>query len=186
MARRLQYKSEMELDSLRYPVGPFDGAGPFTLDSRRAAIEQIALLPTQVRDAVQGLTDAQLDTPYRPEGWTVRQVVHHLADSHMNGLIRLKLALTEDHPTIRPYDEDAWVRLPDARLPLDCSFTILDGVHERWTTLCAAMSDDQWTRTFVHPSHGTVMSVAYHIQNYAWHSLHHVAHITALRSREGW
>jgi hypothetical protein len=176
----------MDLEELRYPIGRFAETVPFTAAGRKAAIEQLAALPAQARAAVAGLSDAQLDTPYRPEGWTVRQVVHHLADSHMNGLIRLKLALTEEHPTIKPYDEDAWVRLPDARLPLDSSFAILDGVHERWAVACAAMTDDQWARTFVHPQHGAVMSVAWHIQNYAWHSAHHVAHITRLRARQGW
>jgi hypothetical protein len=176
----------MDLENLRYPIGRFTEAVPFTAAGRAAAIEQLAALPAQARAAVAGLSDAQLDTVYRPGGWTVRQVVHHLADSHMNGLIRLKLALTEDHPTIKPYDEDAWVRLPDARLPLNCSFAILDGVHERWAVACAAMTDDQWARNFVHPEHGTVMTVAAHIQNYAWHSAHHVAHVTRLRTREGW
>jgi hypothetical protein len=176
----------MELEALRYPLGRFTELVPFTAAGRTAAIAQLAVLPARLRAAVDGLADAQLEEPYRPDGWTVRQVVHHLADSHMNGLIRLKLALTEDHPTIKPYDEDAWVRLPDARLPLHCSFAILDGVHERWAVACAAMTDGQWDRTFVHPQHGTATSMAAHIQNYAWHSAHHVAHITRLRARRGW
>jgi hypothetical protein len=175
----------MHLEALRYPLGPFTEV-PFTAAVRSAAIEQLKALPSQARAAVAGLSEAQLDTVYRPGGWTVRQVVHHLADSHMNGLIRLKLALTEEHPTIKPYDEDAWVRLPDARLPLECSFAILDGVHERWAVACTAMSDGQWNRTFLHPAQGRVMTVAAHIQNYAWHSAHHVAHITRLRARQGW
>lgn len=176
----------MDLEELRYPIGRFTEAVPFTAAGRTAAIAQLASLPAQVRAAVEGLSDAQLDTLYRPGGWTVRQVVHHLADSHMNGIIRLKLALTEERPTIKPYDEDAWVRLADARLPPVSSFAILDGVHERWAAACAALTDAQWARTFVHPQHGTVMSVAWHIQHYAWHSAHHVAHVTRLRSRKGW
>ena len=176
----------MDLEDLRYPIGRFTETVPFTVAGRAAAIEQLAALPERLRTVVHGLSDAQLDTLYRPGGWTVRQVVHHLADSHMNGFIRLKLALTEENPTIKPYNEDDWVRLPDARLPLASSIAILDGVHRRWTVACAAMADDQWSRTFVHPEHGAVMTVAWHIQNYAWHSAHHVAHITRLRTREGW
>ena len=176
----------MDLEDLRYPIGRFTETVPFTAGGRAVAITKLAALPALVRSAVEGLSDAQLDTLYRPDGWSVRQVVHHLADSHMNGFIRLKLALTEEGPTIKPYDEDSWVRLPDARLPLACSFAILDGVHQRWSVACAAMTDDQWARTFVHPEHGKVLTVAWHIQNYAWHSAHHVAHITQLRAREGW
>ena|SRR5436190_13608927 len=176
----------MNLEELRYPIGRFTEAVPFTAAGRQAAIEQLAALPAQARSAVAGLSDTQLDTLYRPGGWTVRQVVHHLADSHMNALIRLKLALTEERPTIKPYDEDAWSRIADAQLPLDCSFAILDGVHERLVVVCVTMTDDQWARTFVHPERGAVMTLAAHIQNYAWHSAHHVAHITRLRAREGW
>jgi hypothetical protein len=176
----------MDLDGLRYPIGPFDGAGPFTLDSRRTAIDQIALLPSQVRDAVRGLSDAQLDTSYRPEGWTVRQVVHHLADSHMNGFIRVRLALTEDGLVIKPYDENAWSRLADARLPVEHSLTILDGLHVRWAHVYRSMDDAQYARSFIHPEHGRSMTLEWHVHNYAWHSAHHLAHITRLRTRQGW
>lgn len=176
----------MDLDRLRYPIGPFDDAGPFTQDSRRAAIEQIALLPSQVRAAVDGLNDAQLDTPYRPDGWTIRQVVHHLADSHMNGFIRVKLALTEDGLVIKPYDENAWSRLADARLPVGPSLTILDGLHVRWAHLYHSMDDAQYARSFIHPEHGRSMTLEWHVHNYAWHSAHHLAHITRLRARQGW
>lgn len=176
----------MDLESLRYPVGPFDGTGPFTPDSRRVAIEQIGLLPSQVREAVRGLTEAQLDTPYRPGGWTVRQVVHHLADSHMNGFIRVQLALTEDRPVIKPYDENAWAGLPDVRLPVEHSLTILDGLHVRWAHAYRSMDDAQYARSFVHPEHGRALTLEWHLHNYAWHSAHHVAHITRLRARQGW
>jgi hypothetical protein len=174
----------MDLEALQYPLGRFTEV-PLTPAVRAGAIDRLAALPAQVRAAVAGLSGAQLDTVYRPGGWTVRQLVHHIADSHMNGLIRFKLALTEDHPTVKPYDEDAWVRLADARLPLDSSLAILDGVHERWAVGCAALTDDQWMRTFVHPAHGA-KTVSWHVQNYAWHSDHHVAHITRLRARQGW
>jgi hypothetical protein len=176
----------MDLEQLRYPLGRFTEAIPLTAAGRSAAIAQLAALPAEVRSAVDGLADAQLDTPYRPGGWTVRQLVHHLADSHMNALIRIKLALTEENPVIKPYDENAWATLPDARLPVDGSLAILNGVHEHWATTCSSLTEEQWVRTFVHPELGKVLSLEYHAQMYAWHCVHHVAHITRLRTREGW
>jgi hypothetical protein len=170
---------------LSFPVGRFDRAATWTPESRRAAIEDIAALPARIRQVVAGLTDAQLDTPYRPDGWTVRQLVHHVADSHMNGYIRLKLALTEDNPTIKPYEQDAWAALPDSRLPIALSLSILDGVHERWTVLWRAITDAELRRRFTHPDLGP-LSIETHLHLYAWHSRHHVAHITALRAREHW
>ena len=170
---------------LSFPVGRFDRTGPWTADSRRSAIEDVAALPARMRAAVQDLTDAQLDTPYRAGGWTVRQVVHHVADSHMNGYIRLKLALTEENPTIKPYVQDAWAALPDSRLPIAPSLAILDAVHQRWTVLWRATRDAQFERTFTHPEMGP-LTLDTHVHLYAWHSRHHVAHITGLRQREGW
>ena len=174
----------MTLD-LSYPVGRFDRTAAWTAASRAGALEEIAALPSRMRDAVAGLSDAQLDTPYRPGGWTVRQLVHHVADSHMNGYIRLKLALTEHVPTIKPYDQDAWSALPDSRLPIELSLTILDAVHRRWHVLWRATTDDQFARTFRHPDLGE-LTVETHLHLYAWHSRHHVAHVTSLRAREGW
>jgi len=174
----------MERD-LRYPIGPFNPAPPSD-SMRRAAMADIAGLPQQMRSAVSGLTEAQLDTPYRPGGWTVRQVVHHVADSHMNAFIRLRLALTEDRPTIKPYDEKLWAELRDMRLPVDPSLVILDGLHRRWSDLLSGLSDADYERTFVHPEHGRALTLDWLAQNYGWHSRHHVAHITALRTREGW
>jgi DinB superfamily len=171
---------------LRYPVGTFTPQMPATPDVRQASIDAIAALPRQMREAVRGLTDAQLDTPYRPDGWTVRQVVHHVADSHMNGFIRLKLALTEDTPTIKPYEEKRWAELPDMRLPVDVSLLILDNVHVRWGAVYHAMTPAQFTRTFFHPELNDTLTLDTHLQLYAWHSRHHVGHITALRTREGW
>lgn len=170
---------------LRYPVGQFDKS---SIDPTRRAeyIQTIADLPSTVAAAVGGLDDAQLDTPYRLGGWTVRQTVHHIADSHINSLCRFKLALTEDAPpTIRPYAEDRWAELADSQLPVDASLGIIDGVHRRWTELLRSMSDSDFEREFVHPETGewTLGDV---LALYAWHSQHHTAHITRLREREGW
>jgi hypothetical protein len=170
---------------LRYPIGPFAAVedSPAVLS---AAIDTIDALPASLRAAVLGLTEQQLDTAYRPGGWTVRQVVHHLADSHMNGMIRTKLALTETNPTIKPYDENAWAQLADMRLPIAASLPLVDGIHARWAWVLRSLTPAQLQRTFVHPEHGKTMTIAYQVQNYAWHCRHHVAHITALRQREGW
>jgi hypothetical protein len=172
-------------DELRYPIGTFTPAaendGVFS-----AAIGEIEALPANVRAAVQGLNDRQLDTPYRSGGWTVRQVVHHIADSHMNGFVRTKLALTEPNPTIKPYDENAWSQLADARLPIEISLPIIGGIHTRWLAVLRGLNADQFLRTFVHPEHAQSRTIGYHVQNYAWHGRHHVAHITGLRQREGW
>jgi len=134
---------------LSYPVGRFDRTAARTAESRRAAIEEIASLPAKMRQAVNGLTEAHLDTPYRPGGWTVRQLVHHVADSHMNGFIRTKLALTEENPTIKPYDQDAWSALADTTLPIEGSLSILDAVHLRWTTVNRSLVDSDFARTFI-------------------------------------
>jgi hypothetical protein len=155
-------------------------------EARQANIETIAALPERVREAVQRLSPDQLDTPYRPGGWTVRQVVHHLADSHLNGYARVKLALTEDAPTIKPYDEGAWAMLADSRLEIDPSLAILDGLHLRWAALYRAMSDHDFAKTFHHPERRDPLTLEQHLHIYAWHSRHHVAHITRLRQRQGW
>ena len=152
---------------------------------RTAAIAAIADLPMEMRAAVRGLTDEQLDTPYRPGGWTVRQVVHHVPDSHMNAFIRLKLALTEENPTVKPYDEKAFAELADQQLPIDGSLILLDGLHARWTTLLETLTSEQFARPLYHPEIGAI-TVEYLVQTYGWHSRHHVAHITRLRAREGW
>jgi DinB family protein len=171
---------------LRYPIGPFTPIEPGTLEVRRAAIDDIAALPQRMREAVAGLSDRQLDTPYRPGGWRVRQLVHHVADSHMNGFIRLKLALTESMPTIKPYDEKTWADLADTSLPIDISLAILDNLHVRWDTVYRAMSPQDFQKTFYHPELQEDLTLDAHAQLYGWHSKHHVAHITMLRQREGW
>jgi len=173
-------------DDPRYPVGRFRPHAAPDRSHRAAAIADIAALPRKIRDAVAGLDDRQLDTPYRADGWTVRQVVHHVADSHMNALIRLKLALTEDGPTIKPYDENSWATLADVRLPIDVSLGLIEGVHRRWDALNAALKDDDYGRLWTHPEHGKTFTIDWLLQNYGWHSRHHVAHITALRARQNW
>jgi hypothetical protein len=172
-------------DDPRYPIGPF-APYPTTPETRRGAIADIAGLPARIRAAVDGLDEQRLDTPYRDGGWTVRQLVHHVADSHMNGLIRVKLALTEDNPTIKPYDENAWARLRDVKLPIELSLTILDSVHARWIAVYEGMNTADFDRTFFHPERKESLTLDAHTQLYSWHSRHHVAHITALRKRMGW
>lgn len=174
------------VDDPRYPIGPFAPAEPAMPALRDAAIADIAALPSQLRAAVSGLTDAQLDTPYREGGWTVRQVVHHVADSHINGFIRVKLALTEHNPTIKPYDEKLWAELADTRLPIDLSLSLIDALHARWAAVYSGMEPADFARTFFHPESGITFTLDRHARNYAWHGRHHVAHITELRRRRGW
>ncbi|HEV7429123.1 MAG TPA: putative metal-dependent hydrolase [Thermoanaerobaculia bacterium] len=171
----------------RYPVGKFNSpAATLTADERRQFVEQIAATPARMREAVAGLSEQQLDTPYRDGGWTVRQVVHHVPDSHMNAYTRVKLALTEEQPTIKPYDEAAWAKLNDVRdTPIETSLVLLDTLHQRFDTILRAMSDADFERTLLHPDIG-VMTLDAVIAMYAWHGRHHVGHITALRSRSGW
>lgn len=171
---------------LRYPVGPFKFAGTLSAEQRQAHIDQIAVTPENMRAAVAGLSEEQLDTPYRPEGWTVRQVVHHVPDSHLNSYVRFKLALTEEHPTIRAYDENLWADTDDARTaPVEVSLDLLESLHRRWVLFLRSFDDKDFLRTFNHPELGTV-SVDKNVALYAWHGRHHVAHITSLRERNGW
>ena len=174
-----------ELERLRYPVGRFQPVTSAGDAKRTQWIEEIAALPAHLRAAVEGLEQSQLDTPYRDGGWTVRQVVHHVADSHVNAYVRLKLALTEDSPAIKPYEEQRWAELPDSRLPVPVSLALLDALHERWVVLLRSMRDETFARTWVHPEHGT-RDLDFLLQLYAWHSRHHVAHVTGLRARRGW
>ncbi|MBC7842909.1 MAG: putative metal-dependent hydrolase [Gemmatimonadaceae bacterium] len=172
--------------SLQYPVGHFTTPDAVTPAMRAAAIDEIAVLPAAMRAAVQGLTLAQLETPYRDGGWTVRQVVHHVPDSHVHAYTRVKFALTEEAPTIRPYDEAAWSELPDViALPIDVSLTLLEAIHARWIACVRGLSESQFARVFVHPDLGP-QRVDLSLLRYAWHGRHHVAHITALRTRMGW
>jgi len=174
-----------DLDALRYPVGRFAAPGDSSPEARAAQIETLRLLPERLAAAVQGLTDAQLDTPYREGGWTVRQVVHHVADSHAMSYTRFKLALTEDKPTIKPYDEAAWANLADSRLPVEVSLAMVGAVHARLVALLESLSDLEFEKIFIHPERGP-MTLARNLAMYDWHSRHHTAHITSLRARQGW
>jgi uncharacterized damage-inducible protein DinB len=175
----------MSKTELTHPIGRFSGEA-VTSQNRSRILLEIAELPGHLRDAVEDLSDSQLDTPYRPEGWTVRQVVHHLADAHVNSYIRTRFALTVKEPTIMPFDEEKWAELKDARSgPVEPSLLLLDGVHTRWAHLLESLSESDWQRTLVHPENG-VMTIAKLVSVYAWHGRHHTAHITELRKRMGW
>jgi uncharacterized damage-inducible protein DinB len=169
----------------RYPVGGFAAPETITPDDRTAAIATLAELPEQLRNAVDGLSSSQLSIPYREGGWTLRQVVHHIADSHMNAFIRVRLALTEDWPTIKPYDEAAWALLHDSAAPIEWSLELIESLHARWVMMLQSLDGVQWIRGFNHPENGpTTIECATLL--YAWHSRHHVGHIIHLRSRERW
>jgi uncharacterized damage-inducible protein DinB len=175
-----------ETTDLRYPIGPFRRPAGLSTEERTAAIAAIADAPARLREAVAGLDPAQLDTPYRPGGWTVRQVVHHVPDSHLNAYVRCKLALTEEEPTIRPYHEERWAELPEARsAPIEPSLALLESLHRRWELGLRGMAAADWERMLVHPDSGR-QSVEQLVALYVWHGRHHVAHVTALRRREGW
>ncbi len=173
-------------DDLRYPIGKFARPASATPDQVRAGIDEIDAHPAAFRQAVRGLNDAQLDTPYRPDGWTVRQVAHHLPDSHMNAYVRYKLALTEDVPTIKPYEQQLWAELPDGNSgPIEPSLALLEQLHLRWVRLLRALKPTDFERRFNHPESG-VLTLAALTALYAWHGKHHTAHVTALRKRKGW
>jgi uncharacterized damage-inducible protein DinB len=170
---------------LSYPIGKFEKTFDVTSKLRREFINEIAKLPEKLQNSIANLNDEQLDTPYRPGGWTVRQTVHHVADSHLNSLTRFKLALTEEVPTIRPYYEDRWAELADSFLPIEHSMQIIEGLHFRWTTLLKSMTEEHFKRKLIHPESGE-WTLEEFLGLYAWHSRHHTAHITNLRSRNNW
>lgn len=171
---------------LRYPVGPFVAPAFFSTADRATALTTLAELPAGMRLACAGLTEAQLDTPYRPDGWTVRQVVHHTADSHLHAYARLKFAVSEDNPTIKPYAEAVWAEMSDARsAPVALSLDLLEALHGRLVWLLRSLAASDFSRTLVHPERGA-MSIDDYLALYDWHSRHHTGHITALRAREGW
>jgi uncharacterized damage-inducible protein DinB len=172
---------------LRYPIGTFAYEGNITVEQREVWIREIEELPALLRAAVEDLSEEQLNTPYREGGWQVRQVVHHIADSHMNSLMRFKLALTEQHPTIRPYDEASWAELSDStREPIATSLVFIAALHRKWGTLLGSMGEEQFARTFFHPGSGETVALDRCLGMYAWHGKHHLAHITTLASRMGW
>ncbi len=176
-----------ELEALKYPIGKYTKPESLTEEVLQDNINDIQSFPTRLREAVSNLNDAQLDTPYRPDGWTIRQVVHHCADSHMNSLIRFKLALTEDSPTIKPYYEERWAELADSKtMPIASGLTLLEGLHQRWIVLLNSLSEAEFKRTFIHPEHGKSFRLDENVGVYAWHCNHHLAHITSLKTRMQW
>jgi uncharacterized damage-inducible protein DinB len=169
----------------RYPIGRFSYTGPLTAEQKHQFLSDIEQTPARLRAAVAGLSEKQLNTPYREGGWTVRQLAHHVPDSHMNSYIRFKLALTEDAPTIKPYLEDRWAQLADSQAPPEVSLVLLDCIHQRWMMILRSLSDADWKRTFRHPELGP-MSLERTLSLYSWHGRHHVAHVTKLRETMGW
>jgi len=179
--------AQIDLETLRYPVGKFSPPPAVSREDIARYIRTIETLPRMMRDAVRNLGDDQLDTRYREGGWTIRQVVHHVPDSHMNAYCRFKLALTEDNPTIRPYLESLWAELPDGKsAPVDISLDILEAVHKRWVIVLQNMSADDYKRTFYHPENKVTRTLEVNLSLYDWHSRHHLAHITELKKRMGW
>jgi hypothetical protein len=172
---------------LRFPIGAFQSTNTLTPDARQNAIRSLAETPARMRAAVQGLSNAQLDTPYRDGGWTVRELVHHVPDSHMNAYIRMKLALTEVAPLIKPYDQALWAKLADSKGPIDSSLDLLEALHDRWLRLITSLTPADFARTFRHPERPDMTpTLDWLLALYAWHGPHHVAHITGLRDRMGW
>ncbi len=173
------------MTDLRYPIGQFEHTGPVERTDRDRWIDDIAALPEAMRSAVVGISEDRLDTPYRPGGWTLRQVIHHVPDSHLNAYVRVKWTLTEDAPTITAYDEAAWAELADIRTtPIRTSLDLLESLHARWTMLLRHLTDDDWARTYVHPVSGP-QRLDYTVGSYAWHGRHHLAHITTTLDRLG-
>ncbi len=174
------------MEDLSFPIGKYIEK-PFSEDQLRVWINDIRFLPEDLERAIQNLDEQQLDTAYRPGGWTVKQLIHHVADSHMNAYIRFKLGLTEENPVIKPYRQDEWAKMPDTmNLPINLSLTILHAVHRRWVEILEHIKTGEWERTVVHPEYNKQMSLWYLLGMYAWHSRHHLAHVTRLRERMGW
>jgi hypothetical protein len=176
-----------DLDALRYPIGRFSYEGPYSTGQHQALIDELEAYPGHLRRVVTPLTDMQLDAPYRPHGWTLRQVVHHVADSHMNGYVRTKLALTEQNPTIKPYEEARWADLRDtAAVPVLTSLHPLDALHARWVAVFRSLTEADFERTYYHPANQATVPLDRQLGEYVWHGKHHLAHITGLLEREGW
>jgi uncharacterized damage-inducible protein DinB len=169
----------------RFPIGKYEPK-PFSAEQKEKWLTDILFLPRQLEMAILNLDEQQLETPYREDGWTVRQVIHHVADSHMNAFIRCKLALTETNPTIKPYEEALWAEQSDYKLAVNISLTLLHALHNRWYDLLKHMKEEEWNRTVVHPQHNKQMTLWFLLGMYAWHGHHHTAHITSLRERMGW
>ena len=182
---QLSTPTAVVVEDPRYPIGRFVRPEVLTEDDRSYAIDTLAELPTHLRNAVEDLDEEQLRTPYREGGWTIRQLVHHIADSHGNAVLRVRKALTEDWPTIATYDEKAWAQMADYAGPVEWSLELVEALHARWVMLLQSLSDEQWQRGFVHPDQGRY-TVEQSTLVYAWHSRHHIAHITHLRARQNW
>jgi uncharacterized damage-inducible protein DinB len=177
---------DTELELLRYPTGRFSYKTPLSFEEAKGKIEEIKALPGRLREVVSRLSDEQLDTPYRSGGWTLRQVIHHLPDSHMNAYIRFRWTLTEDETTIKPYDENAWANLPDASsAPVEMSLNLLEALHIRWAALFDTLKPEDLDRTYIHPESGRG-TIGKLVATYAWHGKHHLAHITSLIQRNNW
>ena len=176
----------MDIEQLKYPIGKFKVPKEITTEIINEWIGEIEALPERLEKAVDGLSDEQLDTPYRPNGWTVRQVVHHIADSHINSITRFKLGMTENNPTIKPYAEGEWAKLADSKLPIEPSMQILKGLHHRLGILLRSMTEEDLEKTFFHPESQKSFSLKVNVGVYAWHSNHHLGHITSLKERKGW
>ena len=175
------------VEDLRYPIGTFNKPEPITPEDLQGYINVIEELPGRLRTLVANLSEEQLNTEYRPDGWTVKQVIHHIADSHVNAYIRFKLALTEDTPTVKPYFEDKWAKLGDYKLtPIDVSLSLIDSIHARWINLLKSMDEKDFEMSFFHPEHGKEFSLDESAGMYAWHCSHHYAHIAELKKRKNW
>jgi hypothetical protein len=179
--------TDQELEKLKFPIGHFVKPAELTKKLRETFIHDIEGFPDRLEKEVASLNEEQLDTEYRPKGWTIRQVVHHCSDSHMNSLTRFKLTLTEDKPTIKPYWEDRWAELADSKtMPVAPALQMLKGLHARWTVLLKSVKEEEWQRSFIHPEHGKEITLGENIGIYAWHCNHHLAHITQLKARKNW
>ncbi|WP_128544109.1 YfiT family bacillithiol transferase [Larkinella soli] len=175
-----------DLDNLRYPIGRFQAGQSYTLDQNQEHLASIAIFPHNLTELVGKWGDDRLDKPYRPEGWTVRQLVHHIADSHINAYVRFRLALTQDNPAIVPYEEGEWAKLPDYKLSISPSLVILSNLHQRWVTALDPLTDALRQRTYFHPQHNRNISLSEALANYAWHGEHHYQHIHRLAQRNNW
>jgi hypothetical protein len=174
------------MSDLRYPIGKYESK-PFSEDQKKEWLNELKFLPQELENVILNLDESQLQTPYREQGWTVHQLIHHIADSHMNAYIRFKLGLTEDNPAIRPYEEKLWAELNDVKiLPINISLTLLYALHTRWHAALKNLQDAEWERTVFHPQHEKTITLWYLLGMYAWHGKHHVAHIAELRKRNGW
>lgn len=187
MKIKANFTAKMDLESLRFPIGKFQAPDTYSSDTIESYIQTIESFPHKLEVEVKHLSESQLDTPYRPNGWTIRQVINHCADSHINALIRFKLALTEENPTIKPYMEAKWAELADSKqMSIEPALLMLKGTHERLAIILRSMTVKDLKRTFIHPEHDKVVSLDENIGLYAWHCEHHLAHITSLKKRKGW